>query len=1028
MLDFKRIGGEIVSSPLNENFRKLRNDISISNTNLVFSETDPVKDTVHDMLDIKDPVNAQVCYVVSSGELYRYAIHDKEWHKIADFGQTFRQGFLNSGAVVLDKHIELKSGTQATLQMPEMLVYFKSQPGDEKYLKGMYAIKAQEIDVSSSISKSSACSIILDSNHEYKIMTGMPRQDNPKEIFIGTFLVDKDKNILEDFIYTLPDIAYTGDRGQFLLNGGQASGLNLGPGTSGNLVNRSKGQYYDEGINFLSGDIDKFPVNTDTGANYNLKLYEAQVAPTLYYLNPSLGLESGIVESEGLIVNKYWDVDKGVLQDVKDGFFTIQQHIVTPNGQNIILYGTAEYNSMTDAMAHINDTHGIDIDFPYVETTRIIAGNVENFTTSDVNACSFRTLERISQLGTISPKFADSQFEIYSGDTNDYTPATIKLDLTELQKEPFEGKYNLVVAPYTTTRYEFALPKKYSRSTITDGEEKEITEPMVMTTTEKRESYGPGYQIADVVDIEKLRQRVNAIETEIWATENTPGKDNRHNQAVRYRLFHVEYRLDDHDKTLEEYGARLTWLEENKVNKKTTINGYALGENNDKDEENVITLYTKDIQEPEDATEEEHWWFKHERVRQNDWVIESHNHAGTKSSSEGLAEEHIKVNPHNLTTDDLEILDESNKLFVSSTQLSAIENLPDDTTGRLDEIDAKHIETIPIDKILKSSATIEKVGDVKGIRFKEDGVVLSTADNGTTLVVECKGQVDGERVMMRNDYAARAMQDGHSKTVDDALKAHEANAIQGVTEAGNNKYYGTDTEGLAGFHSISWVSCKDIGQYGGTDITTFEPEAESIKEEHLDADLIAKINNNYHTIIQDGIIIREDINTFEFDSSFEIKPKDSGSHTITIKGGGGTGPTGATSFATLSDVDVIYTGNAGKTLVVNESGTGIKLTETPSLTEYMLEKTYVDPLNVNNVLRASNADNADKAKVATDSEAVNGISIGNDKTSSSLWTSDKIISNTSTQIQNEGVRTYSGTSVPNNSLGKNGDIYILIEG
>ena len=77
--------------------------------------------------------------------------------------------------------------------------------------------------------------------------------------------------------------------------------------------------------------------------------------------------------------------------------------------------------------------------------------------------------------------------------------------------------------------------------------------------------------------------------------------------------------------------------------------------------------------------------------------------------------------------------------------------------------------------------------------------------------------------------------------------------------------YGTDTEGLAGFHSISWVSCKDMGHYGGTDITTFEPKEESIKEEHLDADLVAKINNNYHTIIQDGVIIREDINTFEFD-------------------------------------------------------------------------------------------------------------------------------------------------------------------
>ena len=41
-----------------------------------------------------------------------------------------------------------------------------------------------------------------------------------------------------------------------------------------------------------------------------------------------------------------------------------------------------------------------------------------------------------------------------------------------------------------------------------------------------------------------------------------------------------------------------------------------------------------------------------------------------------------------------------------------------------------------------------------------------------------------------------------------------------------------------------------------------------------------------------------------------------------------------------------------------------------------------------------------------------------------LW--QKIISNTSSQIKNEGVNTYSGTTVPDNSLGKNGDLYITI--
>ena len=97
--DFIRIGGEIVSAPLNENFRRLRNDISVANANLVFSDTDGIKNTLDDMYAIQEPENAQVCYVVSSGEMYRYATGDNEWHKIMDIGQTFRQGFLNSGGL-----------------------------------------------------------------------------------------------------------------------------------------------------------------------------------------------------------------------------------------------------------------------------------------------------------------------------------------------------------------------------------------------------------------------------------------------------------------------------------------------------------------------------------------------------------------------------------------------------------------------------------------------------------------------------------------------------------------------------------------------------------------------------------------------------------------------------------------------------------------------------------------------------------------------------------------------------------------
>ena len=91
MRDFKRIGGEILSSPLNENFRKLRNDISIANSNLVFSDKYGIMPNIGDMEDLKtNPevqlTEGQVCYVVSSGELYRYSELDEKWHKyLMDF-------------------------------------------------------------------------------------------------------------------------------------------------------------------------------------------------------------------------------------------------------------------------------------------------------------------------------------------------------------------------------------------------------------------------------------------------------------------------------------------------------------------------------------------------------------------------------------------------------------------------------------------------------------------------------------------------------------------------------------------------------------------------------------------------------------------------------------------------------------------------------------------------------------------------------------------------------------------------------
>lgn len=61
------------------------------------------------------------------------------------------------------------------------------------------------------------------------------------------------------------------------------------------------------------------------------------------------------------------------------------------------------------------------------------------------------------------------------------------------------------------------------------------------------------------------------------------------------------------------------------------------------------------------------------------------------------------------------------------------------------------------------------------------------------------------------------------------------------------------------------------------------------------------------------------------------------------------------------------------------------------------------------------------------SKSVNGVALDDTANTGVMWTCDKIKSNTSTQITNESVTTYSGSTVPASSLGKNGDIYILTD-
>lgn len=872
MQDFIRIGGPITSSPLNENFRRLLNAISIANTNLVFPEENGVVNTVTEMYSINDPVDGQVCYIVSSGEFYRYSKGDNKWHVIMDIGQTFRQGFLNSGAVVLEKPMELTDTSLKKITMPAMLVYFKNKEGDGRYLKGMYKIEEKVLDISSFVEGAGAYSIFVDYTGTYSIITGMPTEDDVNHVFIGSFLVNNEEKIIQAKIgntvqstclYTLPDIAYTADRGNFFMNGGEASGLNLA--ASGNedaKANRQDGYYYDEGINYTIGQTDDFPVDTDNGSNFDLKYYDSETpVPYFIYMIPKDGLSNPIQVSETLIYNKYWDGTK--LTDVPKGYFTIQQHLVTPVGQNIILYGTELYNSFMDAESNINSTFGVDINFPYVEATRIVIGlddAATKFTTDDATCCKFYTIGRIAQVGTISPEFADNVFKIYSGDAHDVTPSSMRFDLGELQSENYDSLYSLDILPSNVTRQLYSEAKKY----ITDSNTKTVN----TTLTEKR-TYGlntSGYQIADAKDLDYIRSRLNDLEKEVWSIENS-GKQ-RYDQSIRYRLFHAEDRLDNIDVTLQDHEDRIQYVEKYKVHKNTTVNGYKLGDGTNKAEAKAVVLKTGDIDEGNGLGSTTNLWFTQARVSQNSDVIASKNHRNTISANDAAAT-HTVVNPHNLSTDDIKYLSGTTKVFVTPEEERRIrsDKLPDDTKAELN----KKLESIGIQTIEGKSTSpgaTTSLGNVTALKFYTSGANITVDAANKVATVECVGQTDPNDFLLRKEFAinATARPDLYGGAVDRALNADNVTALDSATP---DQYYGTNSNGDKGVFDLPvYVSTMDASSYTDVDQATFVPIDKSItlrhladgkvtyttgnEENELQTNVYDLVKNHYHKVYNSG--------------------------------------------------------------------------------------------------------------------------------------------------------------------------------
>lgn len=1017
MQDFVRIGGEITSNPLNENFRRLIGEISRANVNLKFSSSNGIVNTIADMNNIHDPEDAQCCYVISSGEFYRYSKGDNQWHKIMDIGQTFRQGFLNSGVVVMEGGLKLKEGSLNTLIIPNMLVYYKNQAGDERYLKGMYLIEEKEFNASSVVTSPGAYSILVKSSGECSITTGMPQTDDPNQVYLGSFLASEGGKILKDFIFTLPDIAYTADRSGFIFDGGQAEGLYLDKTDAGdNTVSRKAGFYYDEGANYPVGQTDNYPVDTDNGSNYNLKSFTAiESVDRLYYTTPTNGLTNGFTEKVGLDPTHYYS--NGSLEDVADGLWTIQRHLVTPNGQNIILYGTKTYNSQMDAVTALNDIENSDLNFPFAEVTRIVLQNSADFSTKNTDKCVFKTLQRLAQTGTIYPHFADNIFTIYSGDAADSTPATMRFNLGELQKEDYSNLYSLTVLPSKGNYEEFFSNQKY----ITDNNV--ITVPQSVAYTRN------GYKIADKEDLDYVKNRINEIEKELWNVYDKDSK--RYEQSVRYRLYQLEEKTDEHTATLADHETRLTSVENNKVNKTTKINGYTLGDTVGKNEAKSIALVTGDIAEGQGKGSKVNLWYTEERVNANTNVKKGAKHTDIKSLDDN-ANTHTKVNPHNLSTDDLNILADTTKIFVTPEEERRIraDRLPENTIQALADLDAKNLDSIDISYMTGNSTAPGDgpihLGSAKKIRFFKDGLNISMDSDNETLSLECVGQLNDD-LMTKQRYATleKEYPTLYGGYVDKAVNAEFAYNVAGIETAEANQYYGTNDDAEVGIYDLpTYVGTANLESFASVDQIIFTPVDGSITEKHLSTALKDKINNNYHTIYNAGTLKSNKINTLDFGNNLTVTVN---GNKATINATGGSGA-GATTFATLSDVDVTYTGNEGKQIVINDAGTGLTVAPINSTKDYMLKAVYVDPTDVSRVKKAALADTATIAINANNALALNNKVVDDNATNaSSLWTASKIISNTSIQIKNEGVNTYSGKTTPADSLGKNGDIYILTE-
>ena len=473
-----------------------------------------------------------------------------------------------------------------------------------------------------------------------------------------------------------------------------------------------------------------------------------------------------------------------------------------------------------------------------------------------------------------------------------------------------------------------------------------------------------------------------------------------------------------------------------KVHKNTTINGYKLGDDlTSPGEVKTIRLYTGDITEGKGAGATTNLWYTDARVNANPNVTAAYSHS--LKHGDGTVND---ANPHGMSLDN--ITDGTTYHSVTTAEKNKIGNLPNNTVSELQQLQDTKIDSVLIKQVdgngTSTTGTETTLGSIKTLRFFEQGANITIA--GDMATIECVGQMDRNTVMFKSDYATLSMLDQgtYAGTVDKAAVAFVADNINGIASAGINKYYGTDDQGAPGTYSLpTYVSSADGSSYATIDDVTFQPINKSIRLAHLGDSTVTYgptdeettlgtnlhdlVVNHYHKALDSATLKSSEINEWNFGNNLTVTVS---GHRATINATG-SGSTGVSRFANLDDVNVTYTGNAGKLVVVNEAENGLVLSAAPSFSDYMLKSTYVnsiDPRKVNLAVLADRASSADSATTALTLQNAYSVNDGG-LSDTALWSAQRIMEYTNTTTPD----TYSGNAVPSPTLGKDGDLYILIE-